>query len=160
MSAGTGEPGPVPQTVSLALTSIGFFALAIAGLGIGSLITDADVIPIPGLGPLPGALGLVAAGAAFAGVTWRLVREARPRYAGVFATILATYLAYGLVTGFVALFAAEGIATALAVSGSLLVGWPGLVVAVAAGVAGWSAIALVRTRAGRPRWPWEDDADE
>lgn len=146
--------------MALALTTVGFFTLAIAGLGLVSLATDADVLAVPGLGQIPGATGLVAAGAAYAASVWRMLRIARPRYSGAVWVTLIGYLVYGAATGFAALVVTGRAATAFAVTGALLVGWPGLVVAASAAVAAWSAVALVRTRASRPRWPWERDDEQ
>jgi len=33
-------------------------------------------------------------------------------------------------------------------------------VLAAAAVAGWAGVALRRTRASRPRWPWEGDESD
>jgi hypothetical protein len=155
-----GAPGPVSPPVALALTTVGFFTLTIAGMGLISLATDADVLTVPGIGQIPGAAGVIAAGAAYAAGAWRMLRAARPRYTGAVWVALIGYLVYGAATGFAALVVTGQPATALAVTGALLVGWAGLVVAASAAVAAWSAVALVRTRASRPRWPWERDDEE
>ncbi|WP_235038044.1 hypothetical protein [Microbacterium sp. 18062] len=160
MSGSTEPSGSVSPSVSLALATIGFFTLVIAGLGLASLATDTEVVEVPGLGPVPGAVGLVGAGGAFAWVVWTTVRAPHPRFVGAFWGALAAYLAYGTVAGAAALAVTGGPARAVAVTGSLLVGWPGAVIAASAAVAAWAAIALVRTRARRPRWPWERDEDE
>ncbi|MDF2554828.1 MAG: hypothetical protein K0R60_723 [Microbacterium sp.] len=152
--------GPVAWPLALVLTSVGFLALTIAGLGIGSLVTDADVIAVPRLGPIPGPLAVVGSGAAFALVTWQAVRLKRPRFTAVVGVTIAAYLAYGLVGAVAVLFGTGVLGTASAVAVGLLLGWPGLVVAAAAAIAAWSAIALVRTRAARPQWPWEHEEDE
>ena len=52
------------------------------------------------------------------------------------------------------------LAVAAAVAGRIATTWFGVVVAAAALIAAWGGIALVRTRAQRPRWPWEDEFDE
>ena len=160
MSDGSETPGSVSRPVALALTTVGFLTLTIAGLGLTSLLTDTEVLAVPGLGQVPGAVGIASAGVAFGASGWRMLRATRPRYPHALWVTLVVYLAYGAATGLAALVVTEGPATALAVTGSLLVGWPGLVVASSAAVAAWSAVALVRTRAARPRWPWEDEDDE
>ena len=152
--------GPVAWPLALVLTTVGFLALTIAGLGIGSLAADADVITVPDLGPVPGPLAVAGSGAAFALVTWQAVRLVRPRFTAVIGVTIAAYLAYGLVAGIAALFVTGMLGAASAVTAGMLFGWPGLVVAASAAVASWSAIALVRTRAARPKWPWERDDEE
>ncbi|WP_460776124.1 hypothetical protein [Microbacterium sp. GXF7504] len=152
---------PVRPAVAVAFCVVGFFALVVAGLGLLSLATDTDVIDVPGLGQLPGIVGMLAALAAFAGTTWATVRRPQPAYGGVVVAVVGTWLAYVLVTGIAAAAAAGELGPGIAVTGSFALGWQGLVIAGAALVAGWSAIALVRTRASRPQWPWErDDQDE
>ncbi|MFC3399376.1 hypothetical protein ACFOEP_13265 [Microbacterium amylolyticum] len=41
----------------------------------------------------------------------------------------------------------------------VLLGWVAPVFAGAAAVASWAAIALRRTEAGKPKWPWERRPD-
>ena len=151
---------PVRPAVALVFCLIGFFALTVAGLGLASLATDSDVIAVRGLGLWPGVIGIAAAVAAFAGTVWSAVRRVRPSFGAVVVVVVGTWLAYVLVTGLVAVIVAADLGAGIAVTGGLAVGWPGLVVAAAALVAGWSAIALVRTGAARPRWPWEHDDEE
>ncbi|MBZ4487611.1 hypothetical protein LQ938_02165 [Microbacterium sp. cx-55] len=146
--------------LALVLTGVGFLALVIAGLGIGSLNADADVIAVPGLGPLPGPLAVVGSGVAYALVAWQAVRLARPRFTAVIGVTIASYLAYGIVGGVAALFATGSLGATTTVAIELLLRWPGLVVAASAAIASWCAIALVRTRATQPRWPWERDDEE
>ena len=53
------DPRPgVTAPVALAFGTIGFFALLIAGFGMLSLLTGAEVVAVPGLGPLPGAFAV------------------------------------------------------------------------------------------------------
>jgi hypothetical protein len=151
---------PVRPAVALAFCLIGFVALVIAGLGLTSLATDSDVIDVPGFGQVAGAVGVLAAAIAFAGTVWAAVRRPRPSFTTLVGIVVGTWLAYVLVSGVAAGASAGDMGIGMAVSASLAVRWPGLVVAAAALVAGWSAVALVRTRASRPRWPWERDEDE
>lgn len=95
--------GPVAWPLALVLTTVGFLALTIAGLGIGSLVADADVIAAPDLGPVPGPLAVAGSAAAFALVTWQAVRLIRPRFTAVIGVTIAAYLAYGIVAGIGAL---------------------------------------------------------
>ncbi|WP_239066239.1 hypothetical protein [Microbacterium hibisci] len=83
-----------------------------------------------------------------------------PSYWGAAWTTAASFLAYvgGVWLG--ALFTGADLGVATSVAGRLATSWFGFAVAAAAFVSAWSGIALVRTRAHRPRWPWEDEFDE
>ncbi|GAB3595252.1 hypothetical protein [Microbacterium tumbae] len=154
------ESAGVSAILALVLSTVGLFALAVFGLGLLSLVTDADIIAVPGLGQAPGIVGMAAAVAVFAGVEWAAVRIARPLYRSVWVTGFATALAHLAVVALGALLAAGGdVITSLAVAGDLVRGGASLVLLLAALVAGWGGIALRRTRARRPHWPWEDDEE-
>lgn len=175
--------GPVRPVTALAFATVGFVALTIFGLGMTSLATGEAVIATPGLGQFPGAAGVVATMLAFAGGLWAAIGGAgrvprgggtdapgrapepgrpvpgHPSFWGAAWTTAACFVAYvgGVWLGAVATGA--DVAAASAVAGRLATSWFGFVVAAAAFVCSWSGIALVRTHARRPRWPWEDDAD-
>lgn len=157
----TGAPQPprepVRPAVALGLTLVGFLALVIAGLGIVGLITDQDVIATPGLGQLPGIAGIVVTGCAFALSLWLALRGSDPSFWNALWVAVSCFLAYliGVAAGI--LIAGADPAVAAGVAGRIATGWFGLVVTLAALVSAWSAIALVRTSARRPRWPWEND---
>jgi hypothetical protein len=125
-----------------------------------SFATDADIIAVPDLGQGPGVIGMAAAVAAFAGVQWAAVRIARPLYRSAWVTALTTALAHLVVVAVSALIIAGDPVTALAVAGDLVTRGASLVVLLAAAIAAWGGIALRRTRAQHPRWPWERDDDE
>ena len=57
------------------------------------------------------------------------------------------------------MFGGIDLARAIAAAGAFATSWFAVVLASAALIAGWTAVALVRTRAGRPRWPWEPPAE-
>ncbi|MFB7894097.1 hypothetical protein ACFC1I_17990 [Microbacterium sp. NPDC056044] len=181
--------GPVRPPVALAFATMGFVALLIFGLGMTSLATGEDVIATPGLGQVPGITGVVCATLAFGGGLWAAIartgrrtdaappaRAASPAAAGAGAvagagaqhpsywgaawTTAATFLAYLGGVWFGAVFTGADLGVATAVVGRLATTWFGVVVAAAAFVSSWAGIALVRTRARRPRWPWEDEFDE
>lgn len=187
--AGAASAGPVRPPISLAFATIGFVALTICGLGMTSLLTGEDVIATPGLGQIPGIAGIVCATLAFAGGLWTAIARAgsgsdaaapgqhrasevassevpvgagrrHPSYWGAAWTTAAAFLAYVGGVWFAALFTGADLGVATAAAGRLATSWFGLAVAAAAFVSAWSGIALVRTRAHRPRWPWEDDFDE
>lgn len=157
MTGSAPRGGSVSPALALVLTTVGFFAVAIAALGVMSLLTATDVITVTGLGPIPGALGMAAAGAGFAASLGPLLRPPRPSYWAAAIAAAAAYLAYVLVTVVAAAVVAGDVAVALAVGEDVAVGWPGLVIVASAAAAGWAAVALTRTRASRPRWPWERD---
>ena len=75
------EPQPgVSAPVALAFGTVGFFALVVAGFGLLSLATGDEVLPVTGLGPLPGIAAVVFAVAAFVLTVWAVVRRPAPRY--------------------------------------------------------------------------------
>lgn len=161
---GAAAGGPVRPAVALALASVSFVALVIFGLGMLSLALNADVIAFPGLGPIPGATGVVVALGAFAATLWNSLRRAGsaalPSLRGSLWSALASAAAYVVGIWLAVLFTAGDFAVATSVAGRLVTSGFAAVVLVAGGLAAWGGIALVRTRAQRPRWPWEDEFDE
>jgi len=152
--------GGVSPPVALAFATVGFFALVIAGFGIASLLTGTEVVDAPEIGQLPGILGTLLAVAGFALTLWRAVRRTRPTFVAAIVIVAAAVAGYlvGLLLG--ALMSGADPARALGVATSFAGSWFALLLAASALVAGWGGIALVRTRAGRPRWPWEGDGEE
>ena len=152
--------GPVRPLVALGLATVTFIALLIFGLGMVSLILNADIVEAPGLGQLPGVFATTLTTGVFALVLWLVLRLPQPRYRGALSVAVACYLAYvgGIWIG--VLFSSAELETATAVAGRIATTWFGLVVALAAAASAWGGIALVRTRTDRPRWPWEDEFDE
>lgn len=124
-----------------------------------SLMLEAEVVGVPGLGQLPGVLAFMLATVSFSGAVWVGLRRGSPTYWAVLPVAAATFLAYlvGLLMG--ALFAGDDVGPALSAVSDFSTSWFAAVLAGSAVVSCWAAVALVRTRAGRPRWPWEDDAD-
>ncbi|ALJ18985.1 hypothetical protein [Microbacterium sp. No. 7] len=149
----------VQPRMATAFSTVGFFALLIASFGIGSLLLDVDVIATPGVGVLAGVLAAGAAIGAFLLVLWRGTAVARPTYRVSGVAVVATVAAYlaGLWIGAVVQGADVGLASAAV--GGFVTSWFVLVLAVCAFVAAWAGIALVRTRAQRPRWRWENRDD-
>ncbi|MDQ0642553.1 hypothetical protein [Microbacterium murale] len=143
------------------MTTIGFFAIAVFGLGALSVVTDADIITVPATGQAPGIVGMIVAVAVFAGLLWLALRLAHPRFRSVWAISIATALAHLLAAGTGAIFVSGEFINALAVMGELVTGGASIVILVTAAIAAWAGVALRRTHAKRPRWPWErDDLDE
>jgi hypothetical protein len=158
--ASDGRGGSVRPAAALAYSTIGFAALVIFGFGMTSLALNEDVIAVPGLGQSHGVVGVVCAVSAFAASTWIAVRRPHPSYWSSCWTAVAVLVAYlaglwitALVTG------ADPVAATSAVAG-VATSWFAVVLVAAALVAGWCGVALVRTQASRPRWPWEHDEDE
>jgi hypothetical protein len=152
--------GSVRPPVALAFATATFIALLIFGLGMLSLLLGEDVIEAPGLGQIPGVLAVGFATVAFAGSLWAAVRMPAPSFWGAAWTTAATFIAYLLGVWLGAVTTGADLAVATAVAGRIATTWFGVVVAGAALIAAWGGIALVRTRARRPRWPWEDEFDE
>ena len=143
------------------MTTIGFFAIAVFGLGVLSVVTDADIISVPDTGQAPGIVGMIVAVAVFAGILYLAVRITHPKFRSVWAISIATAFAHMLAAAIGALIATGDFVNALAVMGELITGGASVVILATSAIAGWAGVALRRTRAKRPRWPWErDDIDE
>ncbi|MCK8478529.1 hypothetical protein [Microbacterium aurugineum] len=144
----------------MVLATISFFALAVFGLGALSVATDTDTISTPDLGQIPGVVGMLAAVVAFAVLLWVTLRTRRPSFVSTITIALVTVLAHLAVVWFAVLLGTSDIVIATAVAGDLVRGGVSAVLLVAALIAAWGGIALRRTRAEHPRWPWERDEDE
>ncbi|WP_442574696.1 hypothetical protein ACSBPH_12705 [Microbacterium sp. F51-2R] len=154
------EHGHVRPLVALGLVTAAFGALVICGLGVTSLLLDQDVIAVPGLGQVPGVIGTIFAIGAFALVVWLAIRRPQPSYWSAALAAVVTLLAYPLGVWFGAVVTGADLAAAAGAAGAVVTSWFGLVIALAAFACAWAAVALVRTNARRPRWPWEDPDDE
>ncbi len=144
----------------MVLATISFFALAVFGLGALSVATDTDIISTPDLGQAPGVVGMLAAVVAFAVLLWVTLRTRRPSFVSTITIALVTVLAHLAVVWFAVLLGTSDIVIATAVAGDLVRGGVSAVLLVAALIAAWGGVALRRTRAEHPRWPWERDEDE
>ena len=151
--------GSVRPLVALAFATTAFVALLIFGLGMLSLLLDDDVIATRGVGQTAGIAATVSAVAAFAGGLWIAVRSERPSYGNALWITALVFLAYlaGMWVG--AVGSGVSLGTATGVVGRVATTWFGVVIAGAALACSWGGIALVRTRARRPRWRWEDDEE-
>lgn len=87
---------------------------------------------------------------------------ATPRYTGAIWTALGAYLAYVVVLWIAVAVSGEELRTASTAAGGIAASWFGVVLGAAGAVVGWAGIAMVRTRAARPTWPWEsrDEQDD
>jgi len=160
----TGAPqssgGPVRPIVALALATVSFIALVIFGLGMVSLAVGADIVEARGLGQIPGIVATALATAAFALSLWLTLRRQHPSFWGALWAALACYVVYVVSMWIGVLSTGADLTVATGVAGRIATTWFGIVVAASGAVAAWGGIALVRTRAQRPRWPWEDEFDE
>lgn len=120
-----------------------------------SLATDSDVIDTPGLGAIPGVVGVVAATAAYALALGLGLRPRHPSFLTALWGALAAALAYLAGVWIGALVTGADAALATSVVGRLAIGWAAPIVALAGFVAAWAAIAVARTAARPPHWPWE-----
>ncbi|MFJ6532431.1 hypothetical protein [Microbacterium sp. NPDC091662] len=142
------------------LATISFFALAVFALGAVSIVTDTDIIAVPDLGQMPGVVGMLAAVVAFALMLWSTLRRPQPSYVATIAIALVAGLAHLIAVWGAVLIGAGSVVLATAVAGDLVRGGASAVLVLAGLIAGWGGIALRRTRAEHPRWPWERDEDE
>lgn len=156
----TRDGGPLRPAVVVSFSLVGYAALAIAGTGVTSLLLDAEVIRVPGGAQAPGIVGMLLSIAAFGGALAFALRTRHPSFASApfVAIAAALFYAFGVFAGATA--TGTGPAAAVAAAGTWLVGPFALVVALAALFSAWAGIALVRTRARRPRWPWEGEDPE
>lgn len=144
----------------MVLSTVGFFALAVFGLGGVSVLTDFDLIAIPGLGPLPGVGGMLVAVVTFALLLWLTVRREHPSFWSAVVIAVATALAHLLAVWVGVLVGTSDLVISTAVAGDLVRGGASAVMLLAAAIGAWSGIALRRTRAQHPQWPWERDDEE
>ena len=138
-----------------------FFALSIMGLGVLSLLSEHDIISVSQLDQLPGIVGMGLAVIVFAGALRPVLGDPHPSFvSSVFLALAAALVHLGGVWG-TAVSEGAGAVRATAAAGQLVLGGSSAVVVLAALVAAWVAIALRRTRARAPHWPWEKkDEDE
>jgi hypothetical protein len=142
------------------LATIGFFALTVFGLGALSVATDTDIIAVPGLGQAPGVVGMLAAVVVFALMLWSTLRRGDPSFVATIAIALLAALAHLVAVWITVVIGSSDFVIATAVAGDLVRGGASAVLVVAGLIAAWGGIALRRTRAEHPRWPWERDEDE
>ncbi|MGZ0711787.1 hypothetical protein ACWPKO_25980 (plasmid) [Coraliomargarita sp. W4R53] len=155
-----GQGGSIPPAAALALTTISFVALLIFGFGMTSLLLDEDVISVPGLGQIPGVVAVLASMGAFALTLWIGIRDVAPTYWRAVWTAVAAFVAYVVALWASAVLASSDVAVATSAASDWSTSWFGVVVLAAGAVCGWSGVALVRTRAARPEWPWEREDDQ
>jgi hypothetical protein len=152
--------GAVRPIVALGLATLSFIALLNFGLGMVSLALSADIVEVPGIGQIPGIVATAFTTAVFALALWVTLRRQHPSFWGALWAAIACYVVYIVTIWIGVAGTGAGLPVATEVAGRIATSWFGAVVAATAAVAAWGGIALVRTRAQRPRWPWEDEFDE
>lgn len=142
-----------------ALATAAYGALLVCALGIITLWTDAPLIDLPQIGAVPVMLAGVFALAAFICMLLRALRPPRPAYTTAIAVALVAALVHlAALWVAVALFGGDAASATAAVAQSVT-GWSSATVLVLAAACAWAGVALRRTEADRPRWPWEEDDD-
>lgn len=154
------RPAGVTPPVAVVFATVTFLALAIGGLGVTSLALDADVIPVRGLGPLPGVAGMLLALGLFAGILLWGLRAEPPGYLTAVPCAVGAYVGEVLGIAIGAAVTGGDSARGLAAAGSVALGWPGGVIAVAGLAAGAFGVLLVRSRGEGPRWRWERENED
>lgn len=130
------------------------------GLGVLSLFSEQDIISVPDLGQLPGVVGMGLSVVVFAIALRGVLAVPRPSFvSSVFLALAAALVHLGGVWG-AAVSEGSGAVKATAAAGQLVLGGASAVIVLAALVAAWVGIALRRTAAHAPHWPWEKDERE
>lgn len=130
-------------------------ALLVCAAGFVTLWNDAPVIDVPGLGAVPTMLAAVAAVFAFGGALHRAARPARPAYTSAIAVALTAGLTHLVSLWVFAVVFGAGLGAAVAAAAESVTGGFSILVVLLAAACAWSGVALRRTEADRPRWPWE-----
>ncbi len=141
--------------VATAFASIAYGALLVCVIGFVALWSGSAPLADEGLGAVPTMLAGVCGLLAFAGVLLRATQPERPAFTAVIPVAVAAALGHLVALWLLALAFGAGAATATAAAADAVVGGTSLVFLLVAGVCGWAGIALRRTDADRPRWPWE-----
>lgn len=150
----------ISPAVATAFSSAAYGALLVCVTGFVSLWTDSPVLGSAHISVVPAMLAGVVAVLAFAWALLRSLREARPTYPAAVLVALASGLAHIVSLWLLAVAFGEGAVAATAAVGASVTGWASLSFVLVAAVCAWSGVALRRTRADRPRWPWERRDDE
>ncbi len=153
------HPSGVSPPLALVIAIVSFTALTILGLGMLSYFADIDIISVEGIGLWPGILGMAAAVAVLTGILWPQLRRSHPDYGPATIAAVLTTLAHLASVWIFAAVGGAGIVHASAAVSQLVTRGSSVVVLLAAVVAGWTAVALRRTRARPPHWPWEGEQD-
>lgn len=148
--------------VATAFAAIAYGALLVCVFGFVSLWSGSVPLADEDLGAVPTMLAGVCALLAFAGALLGATRPVRPSYTAVIPVAFAAALTQLVALWLLALAFGAGAGTAIAAAADAVTGGASLVFLLVAVVCGWAGIALRRTSAGRPKWPWErhDEGEE
>lgn len=153
------QPSGVSVVTALTVGWVSFAALAILGFGMLSYFADVDITRGGEAYRWGFIVGMVLTILGFAGVLGRVLLSPRPSYWSALLAGLAAAVVQLFTVGLAAVFAGLGVGTALGVMYLLVIEGVSLVTLLTGAIAAWIAIALRRTRSGRPHWPWEDEND-
>lgn len=156
------SPSRLPASRRAAAVAVGtvtFLAVLIAGFGMTSLLLNEDVIETPGLGQAPGAVAVAGSVIALAVSLWLTVGRVGAILTVVLAS-LAAFLGYILLLALAVALTGSGLGAALGATARAATSWPGLVVAIGAALSAVLAVAVAAGAGTTARWPWEGDDDE
>ncbi|WP_417556017.1 hypothetical protein [Microbacterium sp.] len=153
-------PAGVSASLALVIAFVSFAALTILGLGMLSFFADLDILAVPGLDWWPGIVGMIVAIGVFAWMLWPTLKNEHPSYMPVFAVGLVSAVAHVVAVWLGALLSGAGTEAAFAAVVQLVTQGSSGVVLGAALLGSWFAIALRRTGAQPPTWPWEHEDPE
>lgn len=155
--------GPVSPLTAVALATVTFVALIIGAFGVLALVLGEDPIETPGIGQVPGIVATAISAIVFGASLWFTLRrrhpQSRPSFWSAAGVALAAAIAYVAMLWIAAVATGADLGAAGGAAGRIATSWFGVALLLAAFACAWGGIALVRTRAERPRWPWEDDED-
>ncbi|MFD5213225.1 hypothetical protein [Microbacterium sp. NPDC058345] len=154
------QPAGVSAVLALVIGAACFLSLAILGLGMLSYFADVDIVSVPGLSVWPGISGMAAAVLLFAAVLRPVLSQPHPSFRPVLIIGLAAALVHLAVVWLGALVTGVGLVHAAAAASQLVVSGASLVLLITAVAGAWIAIALRRTSASAPHWPWERTDEE
>lgn len=139
-----------------ALGAVVFVSLIITGDAITSVLTETDVIEVPGASPVVPVVGIGAATVAWGIVVLRGIARRGSIGTAVLAAALAG-LAY--LAGMFVASLGSGIAAATVVTHLIMAGYL-IVVVIAAVVTAAATLALSRASGTTPQWPWENESGD
>ena len=152
-------PAGVSAVTALTVAWVTYGALAILGLGMLSYFAGIDIIPSEGVFRWAGIVAMMVSIGGFAGMLAPVLRAPRPAYTSVLLVALVAALLHLGTVWVGGTVGGAGFAASTSVVSVLILQGASLVLFLAAVVAAWIGVALRRTRAGRPHWPWEDEGD-
>lgn len=151
------SPEKLSSPLLVALASIVYLAMLVAGLGVASAITDEDIISTPGVSIVAAYAAAAAAIAAFALLLVGPVSREKSSYWSAASTAIGCAGIYTIALAIGVFVSSADLSLMGSVLSEVLVGWVVPVVLGSAFVVAWGTIAMRRTEAKPPHWPWEDE---